>query len=127
MPADDIENPFKKDEDYLERVKFIFAALEACKKTNTPVGLRLERIMALYNQFYGKKHFTEIPITDEVEVLALIVDRLKIDRELLKIHAPTMVFYYNILKRSELEIDTQALYDYLEPEIEKHIKRYLPE
>ena len=127
MSGNEPEYRVKDENEYHERIKYIFAALEACRLSDTPVGLRLERIMALYNQFYGKKHFTEIPITNEVEVLALIIDHLNIDRERLKTQAPTLSYYYDILKRTDLQFDTKPLYEFLEPELEKHLKRYLPD
>ena len=111
-------------DEYPERIKYIVAALKACRQSDTPVGLRLDRIMSLYNHFYGKDHFSEIPITNEAEVLALIIDHVKLDRKALKKRAPLLSFYYESFRKSRLDVDTKSLYDFLKPEIKTHLRRY---
>jgi hypothetical protein len=112
------------DDEFWERAKYISAALRACTATDTPVGLRLEKIIALYNHFYGKDHFNEMPITDEAEIIALLLDRVDIDRETLCQHAPDMVKYHERYKRSGVAIDIDLLHNYLAPELDRHLKRY---
>ena len=124
MPKDGTDSVGKAKEDYLERIKYISAALEASRRSKTPVGMRLERMMALYNHFFGKDHFKEIPITHEAEVLALVIDHVKVDRKTLKKRAPLLASYYDIFRRSSYKFDTKSLYEFLKPELTEHLKRY---
>jgi hypothetical protein len=113
--------------DYPHRVEHIFQAFHDCEKQNVPVGNRLDRIDTLYNHDYGKDHFdcnTSCPVTDEAEVLALILDYANIDKEHMIEHSPLLTAHYETFKRAGLNVDTKPLYEYLKDELSVHLERY---
>ena len=113
--------------DYPHRVEHIFQAFRDSEQRNVPVGSRLDKINTLYNHDYGKDHFdynTSCNVTDEAEVMALILDYADIDKEHMLEHSPLLASHYMTFKKAGLNVDTKSLYEYLKDELPVHLERY---
>jgi hypothetical protein len=113
--------------DYPHRIEHIFQAFRNSEQQNIPVGSRLDKINTIYNHEYGKSLLednTSCPVTDEAEVMALMLDYTDIDKEHMLEHSPLLAAHYRTFKQAGLNVDTKQLYEYLKGELPFHLERY---
>jgi hypothetical protein len=122
-----------ENETYVNRIKQIKQAYEACNRNNVPIGERLSKMVDIYQAIKGVNAIshTDCPETDGVEIFALILDGINgLDTSKLGDCDLALAGHYKNFKKSEQDLDEEdrkflpILRKYLEPELEKHIQNY---